>query len=239
MLILKRNLGISGPANLLENTQPVSFRCINSIHLFILFLRVGRVVAKRSAALELAILGVLAQTPQHGYELRKRLISVLGLFSTISYGALYPALKSLVERGLLVEQDEVGTGKYPKRARITYALTEAGLAHFNELVADSGPGAWDDDTFAVRMSLFGQTEVNTRIHILQGRRSRVEERLANLQTNLSKGRERLDSYTLELQQHGLDALEREVRWLNELISREQSQGAASSGNTQVSQGNNK
>ena len=196
-------------------------------------------MAKRSAALELAILGVLAQTPQHGYELRKRLISVLGLFSTISYGALYPALKSLVERGLLVEQDEVGTGKYPKRARITYALTDAGHAYFNELVADSGPGAWDDDTFAVRMSLFGQTEVNTRIHILQGRRSRVEERLANLQTNLSKGRERLDSYTLELQQHGLDALEREVRWLNELISREQSQGAAGSGNTQVSQGNNK
>jgi DNA-binding PadR family transcriptional regulator len=196
-------------------------------------------VAKRSAALELAILGVLAQTPQHGYELRKRLISVLGLFSTISYGALYPALKSLVERGLLVEQDEVGTGKYPKRARITYALTDAGLAHFNAIVADSGPGAWDDDTFAVRMSLFGQTEVNTRIHILQGRRSRVEERLETLQTNLSKGRERLDSYTLELQQHGLDALEREVRWLNELISREQSQGAASGGNAQVSQVNKK
>jgi len=190
-------------------------------------------MAKRSAALELAILGVLAQTPQHGYELRKRLISVLGLFSTISYGALYPTLKSLVERGLLIEQDEVGTGKYPKRARITYALTDAGLSHFNALVADSGPGAWDDDTFAVRMSLFGHTEVNTRIHILQGRRSRVEERLANLQTNLSKGRERLDSYTLELQQHGLDALEREVRWLNELISREQSQGTADGGNSAV------
>jgi DNA-binding PadR family transcriptional regulator len=199
----------------------------------------GNAMANRSAALELAILGVLAKTPQHGYELRKRLISVIGLFSTISYGALYPTLKSLVERGLLVEQDEVGTGKYPKRARITYALTDAGLEHFNALVADSGPGAWDDDTFAVRMSLFGQTEVSTRIHILQGRRSRVEDRLANLQTNLAKGRERLDSYTLELQQHGLDALEREVRWLNELISREQAQGAADGGNSQVSQVNNK
>jgi DNA-binding PadR family transcriptional regulator len=190
-------------------------------------------VAKRSAALELAILGVLAQTPQHGYELRKRLISVLGLFSTISYGALYPTLKSLVERGMLIEQDEIGTGKYPKRARITYALTDVGLTHFNTLVADSGPGAWDDDTFAVRMSLFGHIEVNTRIHILQGRRSRVEDRLATLQSNLSKGRERLDSYTLELQQHGLDALEREVRWLNELISREQSQGTTGGSNSQV------
>lgn len=197
------------------------------------------VMAKRSAALELAILGVLAQTPQHGYELRRRLISVLGLFSTISYGALYPTLKDLVARDLLVEQDEIGTGKYPKRTRITYALTPNGVAHFNSLVADSGPGAWDDDTFAIRMSLFGQTEVNTRIHILQGRRSRLEDRLANLQTNLSKGRERLDSYTLELQQHGLEALEREVRWLNELISREQTGRPTNSGESGSAQGNNK
>ncbi len=197
------------------------------------------VMAKRSAALELAILGVLADTPQHGYELRRRLISVLGLFSTISYGALYPTLKNLVARGLLVEQDDVGTGKYPKRTRITYALTPSGVEHFNSLVADSGPGAWDDDTFAIRMSLFGQTEVNTRIHILQGRRSRLEERLANLQANLSKGRERLDSYTLELQQHGLEALEREVRWLNELISREQTGRATNSGESESAQGNNK
>jgi DNA-binding PadR family transcriptional regulator len=197
------------------------------------------VMAKRSAALELAILGVLAQTPQHGYELRRRLISVLGLFSTISYGALYPTLKNLVARDLLVEQDEIGTGKYPKRTRITYALTPSGVAHFNSLVADSGPGAWDDDTFAIRMSLFGQTEVNTRIHILQGRRSRLEDRLANLQTNLSKGRERLDSYTLELQQHGLEALEREVRWLNELISREQTGRTTTSGEAGSAQGNNK
>jgi len=197
------------------------------------------VMAKRSAALELAILGVLAQTPQHGYELRRRLISVLGLFSTISYGALYPTLKNLVARDLLVEQDEIGTGKYPKRTRITYALTPSGVTYFNSLVADSGPGAWDDDTFAIRMSLFGQTEVNTRIHILQGRRSRLEDRLANLQTNLSKGRERLDSYTLELQQHGLEALEREVRWLNELISREQTGRTTTSGESGSAQGNNK
>jgi hypothetical protein len=30
----------------------------------------------------------------------------------------------------------------------------------------------------------------------------------------------MDNYTLELQRHGLDAAEREVRWLNELIETE-------------------
>ena len=33
-------------------------------------------------------------------------------------------------------------------------------------------------------------------------------------------RERVDSYTLELQRHGLEAVERDVRWLNELIAEE-------------------
>jgi hypothetical protein len=87
------------------------------------------------------------------------------------------------------------------------------------------------------MSLFAQTSADTRIHILQGRRSRLETRLADLRTNLAKGRERLDAYTLELQQHGLDALEREVRWLNELISHEQSGGLKKSTNSNAKTNN--
>lgn len=181
-------------------------------------------MAKRSEALELSVLGILSEGPLHGYELRKQMISVTGLFKTISYGALYPTLRSLVERGFLAEQDSSPTNKYPKRNRISYVLTDAGKAHLSSLLTDSGPDAWDDETFAVRMSLFAQTEVDTRIHILQGRRSRVESRLAELRTNVAKGRERRDAYTLELQQHGLDALEREVRWLNELISHEEAGG---------------
>jgi DNA-binding PadR family transcriptional regulator len=185
-------------------------------------------VAKRSEALELSVLGILSQNPQHGYELRKRLISVTGLFKTISYGALYPTLRSLVERGFLAEQDSNPTNKYPKRNRIVYILTDAGKAHLSSLLTNSGPDAWDDETFAVRMSLFAQTSADTRIHILQGRRVRLETRLAEMRTNVAKGRERLDAYTLELQKHGLDALEREVRWLNELISHEESGGLTKS-----------
>jgi hypothetical protein len=33
-------------------------------------------------------------------------------------------------------------------------------------------------------------------------------------------RERLDRYTLELQRHGLESVDREVRWLSELIDME-------------------
>ena len=190
-------------------------------------------MAKRSEALELSVLGILSQSPAHGYELRKRMISVTGLFKTISYGALYPTLKSLVERGFLAEQDNNPTNKYPKRNRIVYVLTDQGKAHLTSLLTDSGPDAWDDETFAVRMSLFAQTSLATRLHILQGRRSRLETRLAELRANTAKGRERLDAYTLELQTHGLDALEREVRWLNELISHEEAGGLNRSSTSKI------
>ena len=43
-------------------------------------------MAKRSGVLEYAVLGLLQDAPMHGYELRKRLNSVLGSFRAISAG---------------------------------------------------------------------------------------------------------------------------------------------------------
>ena len=55
------------------------------------------------------------------------------------------------------------------------------------------------------------------MRVLEGRRSRLEERLERMRASLARTRERLDDYTLELQRHGMESVEREVRWLNELI----------------------
>ena len=46
---------------------------------------------------------------------------------------------------------------------------------------------------------------------------------------MSRTRERLDSYTLELQRHGLESVEREVRWLNELIASERQRARSPDG----------
>jgi len=64
------------------------------------------------------------------------------------------------------------------------------------------------------------------MRILEGRRRRVEERREGLRSAVTKAAERLDTYTAELHQLGLEASDREVRWLNELIDQER-QGAAS------------
>jgi DNA-binding PadR family transcriptional regulator len=179
------------------------------------------VVSRRSGVLELAVLGLLHEHPLHGYELRKRLNSVLGPFRAISYGSLYPCLKELLAGGLIAteEPDETEVSA-TRRSRIVYKLTAEGKDHLQQLLDEAGPAAWEDETFGVHLAFFAQTDAAVRLRILEGRRSRLEERKENVRSALSRTRERLDNYTLALQEHGLESVEREVRWLDELIETE-------------------
>ncbi|TXL56581.1 PadR family transcriptional regulator [Aeromicrobium terrae] len=181
-------------------------------------------MTRRGAALELAVLGLLHDAPMHGYELRKQLIALLGWGRVLSYGTLYPCLKALVKEGFIVADEDTNVAVRGRRNRIVYRLTAEGKEHFAGIMEESGPSTWDDENFGVRFAFFARTDAPTRVRILEGRRSRLEERLENVRASALKGRERADSYTLELQRHGLESVEREVRWLTELIDRERSGG---------------
>lgn len=183
-------------------------------------------MSSRRDVLSFAILGVLTDGEQHGYELRKLLTTVLGPFRALSYGSLYPALKRMSAAGLIEEAsvtpaiDSSAPALTARRARIVYAITAEGKEIFSEWANRPGPEAWEDEGFAAHLAFFSATEARTRIRILEGRRSRLEERVDSLRDALTRGRERVDAYTLQLQQHGLEGAEREVRWLTELIDQE-------------------
>ena len=180
--------------------------------------------------LEFAVLGLLNEAPMHGYELRNRLKAVLGGFRAFSYGSLYPTLRRLREAGWITEEAPGPGGRAPaltgRRGKVVYRLTADGKERLAELLAEAGPAAYDDDGFGVHFAFFAQTSAEVRLRILEGRRRRVEERRDRLRTGIARTREKLDRYTLQLQEHGLDSVEREVRWLNELIDTERREQAA-------------
>ena len=178
-------------------------------------------MARRGETLELAVLGLLHESPMHGYQLRKQVDEVLGWSRLLSYGSLYPALKKMLRAGWIAEHVAtpdpcVGS----RRHRIVYELTPAGDARFAGLVADVGPSAWEDDTFDVRFAFFGRTDLESRLRILEGRRSRLQERLHRVQTQLDRTQRQVDRYAVELRRHGVESVEREVRWLSDLINAE-------------------
>ncbi len=201
-------------------------------------------MSRRSEVLELAVLGLLKDAPMHGYELRKRLVSLLGWGRAFSYGTLYPCLKELVRQGLITtdaEPEDPGSGSplrtrtlsAGRRARIVYRLTPAGRERFVELLGQAGPSSWEDEPFGVHFAFFAQTDAQVRLRILEGRRTRLEERLEAFRSSLQRTRARLDAYTLELQRHGLESVEREVRWLDELIDSERRRAARHGGRTDL------
>ncbi|MDQ6649633.1 MAG: PadR family transcriptional regulator [Actinomycetota bacterium] len=179
--------------------------------------------------LEFAILGLLHESPLHGYELRKRLNTLLGTFRAFSYGSLYPSLRRLKEAGWIGEQTPDPEAAPPlsgRRAKVVYALTAEGKERFADLIAEAGPSSWEDETFGVHFAFFAQHDREVRLRILEGRRHRLEERREGFRASMARRRERLDTYTLELQRHGLESVDREVRWLTELIASERSGGRA-------------
>jgi DNA-binding PadR family transcriptional regulator len=181
----------------------------------------GETVARRGETLELAVLGLLHQSPMHGYELRKQVNGVLGWSRLLSYGSLYPALKKMLKAGWIAEHVSAPEpGATSRRHRIVYELTPAGDEQFASLMSDVGPNAWEDDTFDVRFAFFSRTDIGARLRILEGRRSRLQERLDRVQHQLEKTQKQMDRYAMELQRHGVESVEREVRWLSELINAE-------------------
>jgi len=192
-------------------------------------------MSRRGETIELAVLGLLHESPMHGYELRKRLNLMLGWGRVLSYGSLYPALKKML-RGALIE--EAATTTVSRRPRIVYQLTEAGNAEFQRLMSEVGPTAWEDDTFDIRFAFFGRTDMEIRLRVLEGRRSRLQERLERVQKELSMTQKEVDRYAAELQRHGVESVEREVLWLSELINAERSgePDAPQTPNTSQSQG---
>jgi DNA-binding PadR family transcriptional regulator len=182
-------------------------------------------VTRRGDTLELAVLGLLHESPMHGYELRKQLNVVLGWGRVLSYGSLYPALKRMLRAGWLAEQPggtstTAGGSAVSRRQRIVYELTPAGEERFTALMAQAGPASWEDDNFDVRFAFFSRTDMEIRLRILEGRRSRLEERLERVQAQLERTQKQMDRYATELQRHGVESVEREVRWLSELINAE-------------------
>src|ERR1700692_297556 len=114
--------------------------------------------------LDLAILGLLHEQELHGYEIRRRLRDELGLFATISFGSLYPALSRLEKAAAVTVTESTGSaaaaplpstgslggewaglrarragaGRGTKRSRKVYRITHGGGGVFAEPPAPGG-----------------------------------------------------------------------------------------------------
>ncbi len=200
--------------------------------------------------LELAVLGLLKDQPLHGYELKKRLGETLGFLWGVSYGSLYPALRRLERAGAIasVAAPPVAvptpTGSLTgdlaaarlrtmagrlsgsgRRTRKAYQITPAGEALFAELLLDDDAHGDDEKAFAVKLAFCRHLAPDERLTLLSRRRRVLAERLERQRHSRAA---RDDRYTRSLVEHRTKSTERDLEWVDELITAEE---AAHAGDT--------
>lgn len=80
---------------------------------------------------ELILLGLLRQSPKHGYEIKLKVREILSLFAGTRLKSIYYPLKILEKKCLLAKQ-VVKESKRPKR--FVYCLTDKGRQRFEMLL---------------------------------------------------------------------------------------------------------
>src|SRR5256885_8772356 len=143
--------------------------------------------------LELAILGLLKEQELHGYELKKRLGSALGPFSSVSFGSLYPALARLDKAGAVEATltNDHGLEPVPMtgsisgetaafrakrgprragRARKVYRITDRGQQLFEELLEADSHGD-DDRSFHLKLAFCRYLPPEARLGLFERRRA--------------------------------------------------------------------
>lgn len=183
-----------------------------------------------ASSLELAVLGLLKEGPMHGYELQKRVSFTLGPLYAVSYGSLYPCLKRLRLAGLVQERPgETKTRRRRKssepkaqltmrRRRKVYEITSAGESFFYEQLEHGA--VYDTDRFQTRFAFFRYLPKEIRLRLLEHRKAYLEEKLAEFKESLRATQERMDAYSRSLVDHGVEATEQDIRWLEGLIDQE-------------------
>jgi DNA-binding PadR family transcriptional regulator len=164
---------------------------------------------------ELLLLGLLRESPKHGYDIKIQVREILSLFAGVKLCSVYYPLKVLEKKGL-IKKKIAKVGKRPQR--MVYALTGKGKARFEELLSKSILEL-KRPQFSLDLSLYFLHYLNPAS---ARRRLRARLRLLN---KVSSGFSRVYSALKRkhpalsgIMEHNLTMLEAETRFLSSAIA---------------------
>ena len=165
-----------------------------------------------------AVLGLLAQRPRHGYELRAAFHSVVGGEENwdVKPAQIYTTLARLEKGGLVVENAvEQGTG--PER-RI-YAITPAGYKILREWFTCGIELEHQRDEFFIKLMIGLVSGVADPYRLIQTQRAHLYQELHDITEHRSHSDPSRELAKILLLDKAVMHLEADVRWLDMIEAR--------------------
>jgi len=161
---------------------------------------------------ELILLGLLKESPKHGYEIKKKIKEI---FAGIDLKSIYYPLRALEKKGLVTKR-ATKTSRRPQR--LVYALTARGQTRFKELLTHSLLN-FKRPQFSLDLSLYFLNYIKPDIL-----KRRLRARMVVLK-KLSKGLRQMNqslknkgpSPLIYILEHNLQMVETEFKFLTQLI----------------------
>jgi PadR family transcriptional regulator AphA len=169
-----------------------------------------------TVSLRYLVLGLLAQQPMSGYDIKRFLKGLSWLIGSPSFGSLYPVLRTLREEGLVIVEIVPGVDKPPRKI---YSIEEAGRRELQTWIEQPIASELPLKAFVMRLLLAGSFPPASLVAYLRQRRAQV----ATQQADLVRMTEALHTDTdlgLDLAlNYGLELASSEVAWLDSALSR--------------------
>lgn len=163
---------------------------------------------------ELILLGLLRESPKHGYEIKRTIREILSLFAGIAPKSIYYPLMVLEKKGMVVKRARQ-EGKRPQR--FVYTLTRKGERRFEELLAKSFLD-FRRPQFSLDISLYFLKYIKPQIARRRLRaRTRILEHLSRELEGMAASLQKKRAFSLaRMLEHNLRMVRTEIEFLSSL-----------------------
>ena len=160
------------------------------------------------------VLGLLAQQPMSGYDIKRFVKGLSWLIGSPSSGSLYPALRSLLEEELVSVEVVPGVDKPPRKI---YSIEQIGRDALQEWIGKPIVSDAPLKSFVMRLLLADSFSPENLEAYLQQRRTQVathQADLARMSDTMSSGTDLGLRLALN---YGLELASAEVAWLEDTL----------------------
>lgn len=157
--------------------------------------------------LELSALGLLQREPLHGYRLKQQLELFMSGCISANYGAIYPLLGRLEQRGYIETQSQASGAS----GRKIYQITDRGRERWREKMLEYPRDSWVNSRsrFAIKFFFFSDLEPELRLKLIEHRLMACRLRHEAVEAQQFPR----DRYQKATWQRHLTMLEQEISWL--------------------------
>jgi len=167
-------------------------------------------------SLKFALLGLLAEGPKYGYEIKQEFEGALGNVWSVSYGQLYPTLRRLSELEWVTKRTAPGKKAAEKNI---YSITPKGKKKLDEwLLKPLRSNYKVKDEFTLKFLFFDKLPKDKVVEYLRNQQKKTILQKESFQRALLSIQDGLSFYLQAIIRKGIIHLEAENQWLEEVVS---------------------